>query len=133
MRANTDEIEQIICQQVLNPETFRKNGDCMKTPVWFVQDGETLIETPMANSLKVKHYRNNERLNLVASKVNRKGTGSWIPARALEIDDPGIQSNVSQLFNKKYGLMKKLFDNQRAKNGGENTILEIKLIRRQIL
>jgi hypothetical protein len=32
------------------------------------------------------------------------------------------------MLDKKYGLMKKLFDNQRAQNGAKDTILEIKLI-----
>ena len=32
-------------QQYLNLETFRRSGVGMKTPVWFVQDGDILVRT----------------------------------------------------------------------------------------
>lgn len=42
-------LQQFENQQFLNLETFRKNGIGVKTPVWFVQDGETLyVRTPPA-------------------------------------------------------------------------------------
>ena len=51
--------EQFNKKQYLNLETFRKNGESMKTPVWFVQDGETIYVQTAANSGKVKRIRNN--------------------------------------------------------------------------
>jgi PPOX class probable F420-dependent enzyme len=121
-------LDQFKRQQYLNLETFRKNGEGMKTPVWFVQDGEILYVSTMANSGKVKRIRNCERVNVAACKMNGKVSGAWTPAVACEVTNPETNAKVNQLLNKKYGLMKKLFDNQRAKNGSKDTILEIKLV-----
>jgi PPOX class probable F420-dependent enzyme len=121
-------LEQFKKQKYLNLETFRKSGESMKTPVWFVQDGETIYVTTMANSGKVKRARNHPNVNIAACRVDGKVTGTWVPANVHEITDPDINKKVDQLLGKKYGLMKKLFDNQRAKNETQNTVLEIKLI-----
>lgn len=121
-------LEQFKRHQYLNLETFRKNGESMKTPVWFSLDGETLYVSTMANSGKVKRIHNNGRVNVAACKMNGKVTGAWVPAQALEITDPEVVTKVNQNLDKKYGLMKKLFDKQRASKGLQDTILEIKLI-----
>jgi len=122
-------LEQFKRQQYLNLETFRKNGEGMKTPVWFVQDGETLYVSTVANSGKVKRIRNNGRVNVAACKMNGKVSGTWTPAQAREVNDPDLTAKVNGLLDKKYGLMKKMFDNQRASKGTQDTFLEIKLIK----
>jgi PPOX class probable F420-dependent enzyme len=121
-------LNQFENQQYLNLETFRKNGESMKTPVWFVEDGGLFYISTMANSGKVKRIRNNNHVNIAPCKMNGNVSGAWVSAKACEIADSVIISNVNRLLNKKYGLMKKLFDSQHNKNGGQSTILEIKLI-----
>jgi PPOX class probable F420-dependent enzyme len=118
-------LEQFKRQQYLNLETFRKSGESMKTPVWFVQDGETLYVSTMANSGKVKRIRKNGLVNIAACKMNGKVIGAWVPAQAREISDKEIGTKVNWMLDKKYGLIKKLFDNQRAKKGAKDAILEI--------
>jgi len=120
-----DAMEQFIKQNYLNLETFRRNGERMKTPVWFVQDGKILYISALANSGKVKRIRNNGMVNIAACKMNGKVIGAWIPAQAREITDPKIVSNTNILFERKYGLMKKLFDNQRTNKGAKDILLEI--------
>jgi hypothetical protein len=51
-------------QKYLNIETFRKNGEGVRTPVWFVQDGEVLYARTIANSGKVKRIRNNGQVKI---------------------------------------------------------------------
>lgn len=121
-------LDQFTKKQYLNLETFRKNGESMKTPVWFVQDGETIYVSTMANSGKVKRARNNPRVNITPCRMDGKVTGTWVPAEAREITDPEIGAKINRLLDKKYGLMKKLFENQRASKGVQDTVLEIKLI-----
>jgi PPOX class probable F420-dependent enzyme len=123
-----DILKQFTKQKYLNLETFRRNGESMKTPVWFVQDGETLYVDTLANSGKVKRIRNNRRVNVAICKLDGKVTGAWVPAQAREVTDLEIATKVNRMLDKKYGLMKKLFNNQRAQNGVKDTILEIKLI-----
>ena len=71
-------------QQYLNLETFRRNGASMKTPVWFVRDGDMLFVRTIANSGKVKRIRNNELVNIAPCKVDGTLLGDWIPAYALQ-------------------------------------------------
>jgi len=107
-------LEQFTRQQYLNLETFRRSGESMKTPVWFVQDGETLYVSTMANSGKVKRIRNNGQVKVAVCKMNGKVTGVWVTAQAREITDPEIEAKVNRMLDMKYGLMKKLCENQRV-------------------
>ena len=120
-------LEQFKRQQYLNLETFRKNGESMKTPVWFVQDGETLYVSTMANSGKVKRIRREAKVNVAGCRMDGKVTGAWVPAWACEITDPEVSARVNHLLDKKYGLLKKLFERQRSSRGTQDTVLEIKL------
>lgn len=121
-------LDQFSKKQYLNLETFRKSGESMKTPVWFVQDGDVIYVSTMENSGKVKRARNNPRVNVTPCRMDGKVTGTWVPAEAREITDSEIGAKVNQLLDKKYGLMKKLFENQRSNKESRNTVLEIKLI-----
>ena len=112
-------------QKYLNLETFRRSGESMKTPVWFVQDGETIYVRTVANSGKVKRIRNNGRVTIVPCKMDGTVTGTWMPAVAREIQNPEVDRKVDRLLDKKYGLMKKILTRQAAKAGRKDTILEI--------
>jgi PPOX class probable F420-dependent enzyme len=59
---------QLTQQQYVSLETFRKNGTGVKTPVWFVQDGDTLFVRTIANSGKVKRIRSNGHVNIAHCK-----------------------------------------------------------------
>jgi PPOX class probable F420-dependent enzyme len=116
-------IDQFAGQKYLNLETFRRSGESMQTPVWFVQAGGTIYVQTVANSGKVKRIRNNRRVNVTPCRMDGTPVGAWVPARAREIADEEIASKVNRLLDKKYGLMKKMF----ARQGRVDTVLEIKL------
>jgi len=112
-------------QQYLNLETFRRSGESMKTPVWFVEDGDTLYVRTIANSGKVKRIRNNGQVNIAPCKVDGTLLGEWIPAHAYEVTDKDTFSKVDRLLDKKYGLMKKMFALSSAIQGRKYTVIEI--------
>jgi PPOX class probable F420-dependent enzyme len=113
-------------QKYLNLETFRKSGAGVKTPVWFVQDGEALFVRTGANSGKVKRIRNNGRVNIAPCKMNGGLLGDWVPAIAREVTDEEIDLKVDRLLDKKYGLLKKLFLGG-GSSGRNYTLLEMKV------
>lgn len=117
--------ESLHRQQYLNLETFRRSGESMKTPVWFVEDGDILYVRTIANSGKVKRIRNNGQINIAPCKVDGTLLGEWIPASAREVTDNDTASQVDRLLDKKYGLMKKMFALSSALQGRKNTVLEI--------
>ena len=121
-------LDQFQKQKYLNLETFRKNGESMKTPVWFALEGEIIYVQTMANSGKVKRIRNNGHVNVTPCKMDGKPTGTWVPANAMEIVDVEVSKKVNRLLEKKYGLMKKITALGARRQGRQDTILEIKLI-----
>lgn len=92
-------------QQYLSLETFRKNGQGVKTPVWFVQDGEVLYIWTQTNSGKAKRVRNVSRVNIAPSRGDGAPLGDWVPASASRDDTPETVEHVRKLMSKKYGFL----------------------------
>ena len=95
-------------------ETFRKNGQGVRTPVWFA--GEPDDDAPekvyvysTSDSGKAKRIRNNGRVRLAPCDVRGKVLGEWIDARA-EIVTGADAEHGMQLLNKKYMPWKQLLD-----------------------
>jgi PPOX class probable F420-dependent enzyme len=100
----------------------------MKTTVWFAQEGNTIFVQTVANSGKVKRIHNNERVNIAPCMMDGKIIGSWVPAQVREVTDPELCSTANRFWCRKYGLLRKMFENQRAIKGTKDSILEISLI-----
>jgi hypothetical protein len=97
-------------QAYMNLETFRKNGEGVKTPVWFVQEGNTFYVRTGEESWKVKRLRHNPQVNIVPSNNSGGPLGEWVPMTAELVKDPSLDQEVNQMFNHKYGMQKRLFD-----------------------
>ncbi len=102
-------LDQFTNQKYLNLETFRRNGQGVPTPVWFVeQDGKLYVRTG-ANSGKAKRIRNNPQVRVAPCKVQGELLGEWVNATAHRLDEKTAQS-INRLFARKYGLQKLFFD-----------------------
>ena len=119
--------DQLIHQQYLNIETFRKSGLGVKTPVWFVQDGDNVFVRTVANSGKVKRIHHNGEVNIAPCKVDGILLGDWHPAIAREITEGETEKRVDQLLDKKYGLLKKMFALASILQGRKYAVIEVKL------
>ena len=124
---NIPAFDQLTKQQYINLETFRKSGVGVKTPVWFVQEGDTIFVRTGANSGKVKRIHNNGLVNIAPCKMDGTVVGEWIPTCAREVKDDDTDHKVDRLLDKKYGLMKKMFALTSALQGRKGTVLEINL------
>lgn len=98
-------IEAFDQHQFLNLETFRKNGQGVKTPVWFARDGDVLRVWTQADSGKAKRVRHTGQVNVAPCKANGDLLGAWMPAQATRHDEPEAQARVRGLMAKKYGVM----------------------------
>jgi PPOX class probable F420-dependent enzyme len=114
-------------QKYMNIETFRKSGIGVRTPVWFVQEGDVLFARTIADSGKVKRIRNNGRINIAPCKMGGALLGEWIPAFAQEVSDPEVDSKVDKLLDKKYGLLKKMFSLRGNSSSQKYTIIKMKV------
>ena len=102
-------------QKYLNLETFKKNGDGVKTPVWFAADpsaslassGAKIYAYTIGVSGKVKRVRNNPRVKIAPCNMSGKVLGEWVEARAEIISGEEAVRGM-QLLNKKYFPWKQL-------------------------
>ncbi len=102
-------------QKYLNLETFKKNGDGIKTPVWFAADPSASLDSSAAKiyaytigvSGKVKRVRNNPRVKIAPCNMSGKVLGGWVEARAEIISGEEAVRGM-QLLNKKYFPWKQL-------------------------
>ncbi len=98
-------------QQYLNLETFRKNGQGIKTPVWFAQEGNALYIWTQADSGKAKRVRREAPVSVNIAPCRGDGhlLGDWVPAQAIRDDSPAAVEQVRKLMIKKYGIAFHLF------------------------
>ncbi len=112
----------------LNLETFRRNGQGVKTPVWFTQDGTTIYVRTVANSGKVKRVRNNAAVRIVPCDAGGTPSGKWVAAKAVEVTDEATAKRVAALLEKKYGAVQvRLFAALTALRREKYTVLKIEL------
>ena len=104
--------------QYINVETFRKNGIGVKTPVWFAQDGRTLVVRTESSSGKMKRIRNNQQIRIAPCDSRGTLLGEWVEAQAEIITDASESERINRLVTKKYGLFKRFFDLMHTFRGG---------------
>lgn len=96
-------------QNYLNMESYRKNGEAIRTPLWFVQDGETLYFYTVAHSFKVTRLKNNPRCRVAPCDMRGNLKGEWFDATARLLD-VAEASRADNLLNQKYGLSKRILN-----------------------
>ena len=117
---------QFANQQFINVETFRKNGQGVQTPVWFVEDNGTLYVRTGDNSFKVRRIRNNPRVRVMPCDVRGGPKGEWVEGQA-RFATAGEDKRVGQLLTKKYGLQKMIFETMSKLQGRKYTVIAISL------
>lgn len=92
-------------ENVISLETYRKNGEAVRRPVWFLKEDNVLIVHTADSTGKAKQIRRNPKVRVAPSKFRGEPKGDYIDARA-EIDtDPNTVDKYYDLIYRKYGLM----------------------------
>ena len=113
-------------QRYVNLESFRKNGQGIRTPLWFVEaQGVLYMRTP-AQSAKVKRIRNNSHVRIVPSDMRGNPKGVWIDGEATLIEAAEAEW-VNQLVKHKYGLFKRLIDIRSRLKGTKYMVIAVHL------
>lgn len=123
---STDKLAQFRDQNYLNLESFRKNGQGVRTPIWFAEDAGVLYAYTLADSFKVIRIRNNPRVRIAPCDMRGNVKGEWIEATA-RILDASLDLRVHELLNHKYGLIKRIFDVLNRLRGGGRVSLAIEV------
>ena len=121
--------EQFQNQDFLNLQTFRKNGEGVATPVWFVQDGKIFYVRTIANSAKVKRIHNNKKVKIMPCGSQGEPLGIWVNAQALESNEADTYSKMASWLAEKYGEQPRIFEAQATARGEKYTVLTISMER----
>ncbi len=100
-------LDSIKSEKYILLETYRKNSQAVKTPVWFViRDGRILIVT-REHTGKIKRLQNNRQVRIAACSIRGKVSGSWISGTA-EILAGTDTAKAVKLRDEKYGFLSKI-------------------------
>jgi uncharacterized protein len=111
-------------QKYISLETFKKNGQGVKTPVWFVEDNGALYVYTEADSWKVKRIRNNPRVRVAVCNMRGVVKGPWMDATATFVEGEERVA-ADRLLDKKY-FLKVIFNVLRI-NRSPRAFIRIKL------
>lgn len=119
------ELQQFAGQKYLNLETFKKNGEGVKTPLWFADDDGKFYIYTLDNSWKVKRLRNNARVRVAPCDMRGNVKGEWVEARA-EVVGEAEAKRGQRLLDAKYGWMKKLGNFFGRLRGNKHAVIVIR-------
>ncbi len=104
---SSDKIAKLQDHKYINLETYKKNGQAVRTPVWFVVFDEQIFVMTTKNTGKVKRIRNNQDVKIMPCGMRGEPKGEWVTAKARFANESETQKAI-QLRHKKYGFRAKL-------------------------
>ncbi|EIJ65972.1 PPOX class putative F420-dependent enzyme family protein [Candidatus Nitrosopumilus salaria BD31] len=100
-------LDELKSQKYISLESYRKNNQPIRTPVWFVVENDLIVIVTRELTGKVKRIRNNQQVKIATCTMRGKITGKWISGIAKFL--PDVQTgNVVKLRDKKYGIAAKI-------------------------
>ena len=118
-------LSQLDRHKYISLETFRKNGEGVKTPVWFVAHNGALYVYTEADSWKVKRIRNNPRVRVALCDVRGRVKGPWLDG-AASIVDGDERLAADKLLDRKY-FFKRIFNVLTRINRHARTMIKIRV------
>ncbi|HEV8386832.1 MAG TPA: PPOX class F420-dependent oxidoreductase [Nitrososphaera sp.] len=91
-------------RKYLSIETYRKSGDPVRTPVWFVEDNGVLYVRTADSTGKYKRIRSNPTVKIAPCDNRGNVKGDWLGAEA-SVAPPSEADEAYRLLRKKYGMM----------------------------
>jgi uncharacterized protein len=116
-------LEQFRRPKYISLETFKKNGQGVKTPVWFVLHNDALYAYTEADSWKVKRIRNQPRVRVAVCTIRGGVKGPWLDATA-SIVEGDERLAADRLLDRKY-FLKRIFNVLTKINRHTRTMLKI--------
>ena len=100
-------LEEIESEKCISLETYRKNNEPVKTPVWFVIKNDLIYVVTRDQTGKVKRLRNNQQVKIATCNFKGKIKGQWISGTAKILTEEETK-DAAKWREKKYGLMAKI-------------------------
>jgi len=100
-------LEELAGHKYINLETYKKSGQPIRTPVWFMIDNNQVYVVTSAGTGKAKRLRNNPSVRIVPSGYNGEPKGEWIGGKGRFASGSEAEHAI-QLRKKKYGMQARL-------------------------
>jgi PPOX class probable F420-dependent enzyme len=86
----------------INIQTYKKNGQAVSTPVWFISKDNKIYFRTSRKSGKFKRIKNNNNVKFALCNISGKIKGEW--HNGLAKIDPDINRLIFARINEKYGI-----------------------------
>jgi hypothetical protein len=104
---SADKLAELAKHKYISFETYRKNGQAVSTPVWFMIDNNMVYVVTRSTTGKVKRLHNNPAVRVAPSGYSGEPKGEWIDGKARFAESAEAERAI-QLRKKKYGLQARL-------------------------
>ena len=98
-----DKLSLFLDQKYVNLETYKKDGTPVRTPVWFMIDGDIVYVVTREKTGKVKRLKNNQNIKIVPCSFKGKPESEWIKGIAQKVTGEEAEKAI-KLRKKKYGM-----------------------------
>ncbi len=100
-------LEEIESKKCISLETYRKNNQPVRTPVWFVIKNDLIYVVTRDQTGKAKRLRNNLQVKIATCNFKGKVSGEWVSGTAKILSEDETKE-VVMWRDKKYGFMAKI-------------------------
>jgi len=100
-------LDKIKSEKYILLETYRKNNQPVKTPVWFIIKDDLVHVVTREQTGKVKRLRNNKQVKFALCTIRGKVIGEWATGTAKFLEE-GQTPEAVKWRDKKYGLFAKI-------------------------
>ncbi len=118
-------LQDLESQKYISLETYKKNGQSVPTPVWFVIDSDLVYVITREKTGKVKRIKNNSSVKIATCTFGGKPKGEWISGKALKVDGEEAKTAI-KLRKKKYGF-RAIIAGFASRGKGDIVVFSIKL------
>ena len=102
-----DKLSLFLDQKYVNLETYKRDGTPVRTPVWFMIDGDIVYVVTREKTGKVKRLKNNQNIRIVPCSFKGKPESEWIKGIAQKVAGEEAEKAI-KLRKKKYGFSARL-------------------------
>jgi hypothetical protein len=99
VRLGVDALNRLSKAKFISLETYKRNGEAVRTPVWFVEENGLLYFHSPAKSWKVKRLQRNPVVRLAPCARFGRIEGDWLKGKATRIDGEEDTKRIVKLVN----------------------------------
>ncbi len=90
---------QLSKAKFISLETYKRNGEAVRTPVWFVEERGLIYFHSPSKSWKVKRLQRNPVVRLAPCARLGRIEGNWLKGKATRIDGEEDTKRIVKLVN----------------------------------